>query len=121
MPINLAGVASPIAQLYPPFIAATKAVEPTGPVGPGDTATYTITYKNTGSSTARNVVITDQIPEGTEYISGSANPSQSAEYYNGSGWSLSEPTIVTHIRWTINEVAAYTGGGTVSFRVKVKE
>ena len=125
---TLAGVCLPILQVVisQPFIVATKTVTPEGPVKPGDTATYTIAYSNSGPGTATNVTITDQIPAGTEYEVNSAGTetlSATIEYlHNGGGnYDSSQDSPVTHIRWTINEVAAYTGGGTVSFRVKVKE
>jgi uncharacterized repeat protein (TIGR01451 family) len=39
----------------------------------GDVLTYTLTYGNTGSGNATNVVITDAIPVNTTFIPGSAS------------------------------------------------
>ena len=36
---------------------------------PGDTVTYTLTVKNTGPGAAENVVVTDNLPAGTEFVS----------------------------------------------------
>jgi len=38
---------------------------------PGDTITYTITAENTGTDDANNVYVTDEIPEGMEFVSSS--------------------------------------------------
>jgi len=52
------------------FIQLTKSVDKTE-VLPGDTVTYTIKYKNIGDRKALNVVITDNIPNYTQYVPGS--------------------------------------------------
>src|SRR5690606_23604602 len=44
----------------------------------GDTVTYTITVSNAGPSTATNLVITDTIPAGMEYVGSSDGGSYSA-------------------------------------------
>jgi uncharacterized repeat protein (TIGR01451 family) len=49
----------------------TKAIDTPSGV-PGTQATYTITYTNTGSSPAAPFTITDVIPDGMEYVAGSA-------------------------------------------------
>ena len=41
------------------------------PVNEGDTVTYTITYQNTGNSTATNIVVTDALSERVEFVSAS--------------------------------------------------
>jgi len=60
---------------------------------PKATVTYTLTYANTGSAAATNVVISDQLPAGITYVPGSA--SGLGVNYNGStrtlSWSL--PTV----------------------------
>ena len=74
-------------------------------VSVGDELTYTIHYQNTESSPAA-VTITDTIPEGTEYIDGSAD--NSGTYSNGT------------ISWKLSNVPA-GAEGTVSFKVKVTD
>ena len=44
---------------------------------PGDQVTYTLRAVNSGTGTARNVVVTDQLPAGTAYLSGSPGCSAS--------------------------------------------
>ncbi|MEG1888767.1 MAG: hypothetical protein RRZ33_08695 [Lachnospiraceae bacterium] len=41
----------------------------------GDTLTYTVTIKNTGNVPANNVIVTDIIPSGTTYVTGSTTAS----------------------------------------------
>ncbi|HVX12953.1 MAG TPA: DUF4214 domain-containing protein [Pirellulales bacterium] len=52
-------------------LAITKTASPTT-VLTGGTVTYTLTVTNTGSQTANNVVVTDQLPAGEQFASGSA-------------------------------------------------
>jgi uncharacterized repeat protein (TIGR01451 family) len=49
----------------------TKVVSPTGPVGVGQTLTYTITVPNTGAASTVTTTLTDLIPVGTSYVPGS--------------------------------------------------
>jgi uncharacterized repeat protein (TIGR01451 family) len=118
--VTLAGVCLPIA-INSPYIVATKTVEPAGHIKPGDIATYTITYTNTGSGIATNVTITDQIPAGMEYIPNSASQAGSLSTTGGEPFTVCETdTPITHIRWTITELAP-NATGSVIFRIKVKE
>ena len=54
-----------------PALTISKSDSP-DPVPAGDTITYTITYGNTGTTDATNVVITDSVPDNTSYVSDSA-------------------------------------------------
>lgn len=49
-----------------PIVGITKAVDKTEAT-PGEDITYTINVKNDGSGTAKNVVVTDKIPEGLKF------------------------------------------------------
>ncbi|HUO83790.1 MAG TPA: DUF11 domain-containing protein [Thermoanaerobaculia bacterium] len=51
----------------------------------GDTVTYTITVSNDGSENASNVLVTDVLPEGMNYVSSSAS--------QGSGCTETEGTV----------------------------
>jgi uncharacterized repeat protein (TIGR01451 family) len=51
-------------------IEPTKTVSPTGPVGVGQTLTYTITVPNTGAANSSGTSLTDLIPAGTSYVAG---------------------------------------------------
>lgn len=52
---------------------------------PGDTLIYTITYTNTGSGTANQIVISDVSPTNTTYLAGSVALDNSANGGTGSG------------------------------------
>lgn len=82
-----------------------------GMVGVGDELTYTINWVNdgvdeNGKPAAATVKVTDIIPEGTEYVEGSA---EGAEY-------VADARTLT---WTIDAEAAQTGS--VSFKVVVTD
>lgn len=109
-------------------------------VFPGDEVLYTLSYANTGTEAATNVVVSDPIPAGTAYITGSASEVGDLVFSIDKGKSYKKPALLsyevttgdgkkvkrvaspeeyTHIRWTIPSVAP-GGKGSVSFKVKVK-
>lgn len=109
-------------------------------VQPGEELIYTLSYLNTGSEVAKDVVISDPIPAGTAYLPGSASELGEVAFSIDKGKSFKKPTLLTYevkagdgkvqkrvaspedytdIRWTIPSVPA-GGKGSVSFRVKVK-
>lgn len=112
-----------------------KSVSPTsGDIG--DTLTWTIDYLNTTalpigdpSSGAALVIIEQGIPDGTQYVAGSA----ACAIYNciiffstdgGATWDTTEPTPasdVEMIKWYITEVVPSSSGGSVSFDTEVTE
>lgn len=73
----------------------------------GDTLTYTLTYQNTTSASARNIVITNPIPQGVTYVAGSAT--------NGGVYDAEN----NRITWTIPALSG-NATGAVSFRVTVE-
>ena len=73
-------------------------------VSSGSTLTYTITYGNTGTQNASNVVIQDPIPTGTTFVSAT------------NGGVLTEGGFVT---WNVGTVNSGVTGQTVSFTVQV--
>ena len=92
-------------------ISATKSADPSGPVAPGGTITYTIHGSNTGSDDAggvasvanvdgndeNGILVSDPIPTGTTYVRNSASGTTiagtaSVIYQTSSGWTASEPT-----------------------------
>jgi uncharacterized repeat protein (TIGR01451 family) len=87
-------------------LSLTKTVnDPTPNVG--DTVTFTLTVTNGGPSTATNVQITDVVPSGYSYVTGSMT---GGDVQDQSG----APTLV----WTINSLA--TGSTTLTFQAVVQ-
>ena len=72
-------------------------------VATGSTLTYTITYGNTGTQNAANVVIRDTVPTGTTFVSAT------------NGGTLSGGVVT----WNVGTVNAGVTGQTVSFTVQV--
>ena len=56
-----------------PRITTTKTVSPTSNVEAGDTLTYSVTFTNTGTSTAFDVTAHDVLAQGVDYIAASAS------------------------------------------------
>jgi uncharacterized repeat protein (TIGR01451 family) len=73
---------------------------------PGDTVTYTITYRNTGNDTAGGVAVETVIPANCTYVNASAT---SAGVYD---------SVAGKVKWTIPSIAA-GATGTLQFRVTV--
>lgn len=107
---------------------------------PGEQIIYTLSYNNTGSEAATNVVISDPIPAGTSYIPGSASEKGELTFSIDKGKSFKGPGLLTYevttadkkkekriaspeeytdIRWVIPSLPA-GDKGSVSFRVKTK-
>jgi len=107
---------------------------------PGEEIIYTLSYSNSGSEAAKDVIISDPIPEGTAYLPGSASESGDLTFSIDHGKTFKKPTLLTYeikdkagkmekkvataeeytdIRWTIATVNAGSKGS-VSFKVKVK-
>ena len=55
----------------PSCVVASKEVTPIGPRNVGDELTYSITVENLGGSATSDVVITDVLPAGTDFVNGS--------------------------------------------------
>ena len=90
-----------------PNITLTKTADKTE-ASQGEEIIYTITYANTGTGGATDVVITDVIPQGATYVADSAS----------NGGALSTSSGQATLTWTIASVAS-GGSGMVSFRVMV--
>ncbi|MEW5799165.1 MAG: isopeptide-forming domain-containing fimbrial protein [Bacteroidota bacterium] len=68
-----------ITRVKAPVMALTKSVTTqSGRSRPGDTLIYTITYTNTGSGTANQIVISDVSPTNTTYLGNSVSINNSA-------------------------------------------
>ena len=109
-------------------------------IQPGEELIYTLSYQNSGTELAKDVVISDPIPTGTAYIPGSASDAGDVTFSIDKGKTYNKPTLLTYevkggdgkiqkrvaapddytdIRWTIPSVPQ-GGKGQVTFRVKVK-
>lgn len=84
----------------------TPEVLPSEGVKVGDVLQYTIRYYN-DTDAVSDVTIIDVLPEGTEYVTGSAVPAE-----------VSFDSAKNSLTWVIGDVAANTGG-TVTFKVMV--
>lgn len=67
----------------------------------GDTITYSITVKNLGSTPATGVVVTDTIPPGTAYVSGSVGASLPTAIFTGTAiqWTGTVPAMGQVVIW----------------------
>ncbi len=117
------------------FMQLTKSVDKTE-VKPGETVTYTIKYKNIGDRKALNVVITDNIPNYTQYMSNSMCLDSNCDgtcdqsITDASGDDIGEyDTDNNLVRFRVGTGADATKGGTVEpgeegcviFKVKIQE
>jgi uncharacterized repeat protein (TIGR01451 family) len=106
---------------------------------PGDIIRYTLTATNGGAESAHEVEIVDPIPEGTEYIAGSAKGSDMTITYSIDGGHYFQPTPImedfrqpdgtivrrpvplaryTHVKWRVDN--PIPEGSSLSATVTVK-
>jgi uncharacterized repeat protein (TIGR01451 family) len=64
-------------------VAVTKAIDQSNGASPSGPRTYTLSYANTGNSTATNVILSDVIPAGMTYVAGSGR------------WSVTGAAVLT--------------------------
>lgn len=113
----------------------------TDEIEPDSNLFYVLSYVNSGDEVARNVVITDPIPENTRYVSGSASGDGSEiDFSIDDGKSFKKPSMLTyevrnkdgslsqksasaeqytHIRWIVESIPP-GASGEVGFQVVVK-
>jgi uncharacterized repeat protein (TIGR01451 family) len=135
----------------PPNVALCKTImgQPCPPpappsLPPGSDISYVITFANTGGSYATNFVITDPVPQYTDYKVGSVTTSLGTtglsvtvfySYDGGSNFVLTAPASgdggapagynrkVTHIRWqfsgNLSQIAP-NNAGSVGFTVRIQ-
>ena len=105
---------------------------------PGETLTFTISYTNEGEEEARDIVLTNPVPEHMVYEGESAEGQGTIITFSvdggvayGAADSLTmtgedgekrkaRPSDYTHIRWQLKEPVPPGGSGAVSFRASVK-
>lgn len=114
---------------------------PTDQIQRGDVFVYTVTYLNSGQSTANNVTVVAPIPANTVYVLGSAvgKDTQITFSIDGGKTYLEPPVLLkvkdktgreivrpappemfTHIKWVVQTPVHPQGTGTTTFRVKIK-
>jgi len=89
---------------------------------PGDTLTYTVIYNNVGVGIATSVVVDQEIPDKTTYITNSAAGAGMVIVYShdlGSTYNSTQTAPVTHLRYQRTAILQPDGIGTVTFRVTV--
>lgn len=124
-PVNLWFYSNPIrVKIKQPYLILEK--ECIGTASSGGTLTYILRYKNEGDGIARSAHVIDMIPEGTEYVIGSAKVKEGLPadlYYSHDGGSNFDPygTIspITHIKWEIKDIYPMEGGE-LGFEVVIK-
>jgi len=97
--------ASGQAQVSEPNVILILAADKPQPL-PGQTVTYTLTYRNTADGDAHSVVVACPVPPYTTYVAGSAS--------SGGAYD----TVGKTVKWMMPTVSA-GAGGTLTFKVKV--
>ena len=105
---------------------------------PGESLTFTVSYTNEGQEEARDIVLTNPVPEHMVYEGESAGGEGTVIDFSvdgggsyGAADSLNVtdengkerqavPSDYTHIRWQLLKPVPAGGGGAVSFRARVK-
>lgn len=112
--------------------------EPAKLVVPGTNVIYTNRFTNTGNEPAKNLVITNPVPESMELLAGSVLPESASITYSVDGGKTyatsdkltiteadgrtrpAEPRDYSHIRWKITGPLPPGEKGQVEFRAKLK-
>jgi uncharacterized repeat protein (TIGR01451 family) len=126
-----------------PVIELVKSVDASGTALPGADLGYTVSFTNSGASSAQNFVLTDPVPANTDFKVGSAAQSLgntglgiAVSYSNDNGTSWIYVPVsgggsapagydrnVTHIRWAFAgnlSQTAPSNNGNVSFTTRIR-
>jgi uncharacterized repeat protein (TIGR01451 family) len=106
-----------------PNLAVTKAADRSTAL-PGQEVLYTVSYLNNGGSSATQILVQDQVPAFSMYVTGSATgPVGTAVTFShdgGSSFNSFDAPPVTHLRWTVPGSLTPTASGSVAFRVRIQ-
>ncbi len=110
-------------------------------VQPGDVLRFTLNSKNEGDRPAANLVLTQPIPKGTQYVLNTAIaniPAQTTYSIDGGRSFVANPTVAvtlpdgkvetrpapasayTHVRWTVSQPLAALAATQVAYQVAVR-
>jgi uncharacterized repeat protein (TIGR01451 family) len=128
-----------VTALTPPNVPLVKAVSPNGTQRPGTDLVYAINYSNTGNLGAQQFVVSDPIPNDTDFklasvttTLGSGLTAVTVEYSaDGLSWSTTPPAPagtepagynrnVRHVRWRFTGTLASGGSGVVGFTARIR-
>lgn len=116
----------------------TERLEETSVVSPGDVLRYTIYFENTSPRdvAAGTVVITNPLPEGTEYLEGTATGEQTRITFSVDGETFAAPSVLSvadaggrraataadyrSIRWIYQPGLPAGASGQVSFDLRMR-
>lgn len=117
-PVSTGNTAS--LQIVSPVMSFSKTADKTD-AAPGNTITYTLTYNNAGDAPAYTVIILDNVPVYTTYVTSSTVGTGTTiqwSHNGGTTWNSSDAAPVTGIKWTVSPLAP-NAGGTLGFKVTV--
>jgi uncharacterized repeat protein (TIGR01451 family) len=77
----------------------------------GDTLTYTVSVTNSGNIDLTGVVVSDEIPDGTTYVDGSAEPAAIASFDSGKNT----------VSWAVGDLAVGATVDGLTFKVTIDE
>jgi len=88
---------------------------------PGDTLTYTVTYLNVGVGLATDVVVDQDVPTETTYVTNSASGAGMTIEYSSDGGTVytNDQINVTNIKYTRTASLISGGSGSIVFKVIV--
>jgi len=113
-------------------------LEPVSSARPGEVLTFLIRYSNEGDEEAKDIVLTNPVPQHMVYEGQSARGEGTTISFSVDGGISYDtpdslmaagedgkvrramPSDYTHIRWQLVNPVPARGGGTVSFRARVK-
>ena len=108
-------------QVQAPEITLTKTVDIYSAL-PGDTLTYTVIYMNVGDDLAKDLLISEDIPERTTYVEDSAAGTGTTitfSHDDGTNYDTNQTAPVTHLRFLLTGDLAAGASGQVTFKVRV--